>query len=146
MLCTLCKSNDATSAPGRPAGLCAECAVDGAIVALPPSTRPARPCRVCDGRSFVRVVPREFSSTTERGDYAVPMYAVHGPRTRKNVFGSGSTTYAPDPRGGGLGLLEMFICRGCQAVEWYCHGAAELPIHPAYNTELVEYPADGAYR
>ena len=57
----------------------------------------------------------------------------------------GVHTQPPDPAQG-WGLLEMFICRSCEAVEWYCHGAATLPIGPEYNTELVEIPTGGAYR
>jgi hypothetical protein len=37
------------------------------------------------------------------------------------------------------GLLEMYVCRHCGFVEWYCLDPARLPIGPQYMTEIVEY-------
>lgn len=133
MICSLCKEREVLL-NNQALGVCHACA--DAIVALPPSRRPARPCRHCDGRSFVRVVPRDFSV---RGlgnhvrEVVTPMRAVKAPSD-------------PARPAKGWGLLEMFVCRACDAVEWYCHDAANIPIGVAYNTELVEYPAEGTYR
>jgi hypothetical protein len=46
----------------------------------------------------------------------------------------------------GLGLLELFVCRGCGLVEWYCNDPENLPIGPMYATELVDVRPASPYR
>jgi hypothetical protein len=146
MICRVCQKAEVL-AQHHVLGVCEKCAESMAVAALPPLKRPARPCRMCDGRTFVRVVPREYWSGG--GDYVeqrvAPMYAVQAPSTAKTFWGS-ERLAPPTPAGTSWGLMEMFVCRACDAVEWYCHDAAKIPIGAAYNTELVEYPAEGTYR
>lgn len=45
-----------------------------------------------------------------------------------------------------FGLLEMYVCRGCGYIEWYCSDPQTVPIGPQFMTELVEQSPDGPYR
>ena len=47
---------------------------------------------------------------------------------------------------GGYGVLEVYICYACGAVEWYCGDVATIPIHPWLMTEVVDYDAGTPYR
>ena len=42
----------------------------------------------------------------------------------------------------GYGMLEVYACFGCGAVQWYCGDVAAIPIHPHLMTEIVEEPED----
>jgi len=46
----------------------------------------------------------------------------------------------------GKGVLEMYICRACGFVEWYCQDPTELPIGPHYMTQIVDYTSREPYR
>jgi len=45
-----------------------------------------------------------------------------------------------------FGVLEMYVCRKCGYIEWYCSDPQNVPIGPQFMTELVEQPGDGPYR
>ena len=51
-----------------------------------------------------------------------------------------------DPRAGGLGLLELYVCTRCGFVEWYCHDVERIPADPALMTELLDYESETPYR
>ena len=44
-----------------------------------------------------------------------------------------------------FGILEMYVCRDCGYVDWYCTDPKSVPIGPQFMTELVE-PEGGPYR
>jgi len=74
---------------------------------------------------------------------AGPMYLTHAPRVLKGW--NAQYVQPVDPRSG-YGLLEAYVCWGCGFVEWYCHGADRIPIHPHLMTELIDLDAGGPYR
>ena len=121
-------------------GICMECCANLGIVPLPESTRPRRACRACGATRFVRAVPREYVGDSDGGHaLAAPMLLTHRPlRWNDGEIGT-------DPRRG-FGLLEAWVCLACEAVEWYCRGAAQIPIGPEYMTELVDVDPDAPYR
>ncbi len=122
---------------------CGDCAERIGLVPMPPLTRSARPCLRCNGMKFVRVLPREHSTTG--GEYSlqvsVPMFLTYAPELQAS-YG----TTAPVDLKKGYGLLEVFVCHGCGFIEWYCPTVQSLPIHPTTMTELVDYESDTPYR
>lgn len=79
----------------------------------------------------MRAIPREIAQT------AGPMFAAYEL--------TGSPFVAPiDPRRG-FGVFEVFICKRCGFVEWYCEDPQEIPIGPEYMTEDVDV-ADAPFR
>ncbi len=45
-----------------------------------------------------------------------------------------------------FGLLEMYVCRRCGYVEWYCSDPQNIPVGPQFMTDLVEQADGGPYR
>ncbi|MCX5742425.1 MAG: hypothetical protein NT062_08010 [Proteobacteria bacterium] len=111
------------------------------MIPMPPSRRPAAPCTRCSGRKFMRVIPREHSAAREGiGQVSAPMYATFKPRMRHL---NGATWTLPlEIELAGMGLLEMYICKKCGFVEWYCVDVERIPAHPALMTEDIDYEAD----
>jgi DNA-directed RNA polymerase subunit RPC12/RpoP len=145
--CRLCRTGDADT--GRD-GICADCRDTLGIVSLPPPRRPAVPCARCGGRRFVRVVPREYTSTAgEHGDErAAPMMVTASPASySRGRMLPGGKARVPDIRQG-HGILETYICAGCGFVEWYCQDPESIPIGPEYMSDVVEYAdaGDSPYR
>jgi len=48
----------------------------------------------------------------------------------------------------GLGLLEVYVCKQCGLVEWFCIDPEHIAIGPSYMTEELDYEAtrSGPYR
>jgi predicted RNA-binding Zn-ribbon protein involved in translation (DUF1610 family) len=116
--------------------VCADCAAQLGIAALPPPHRPPHPCVRCDQRSFVRAIPRELSFKPD----APITEATHTPmcvtyEVQPPAALGRPVLSAHDARG----VLEMYICRHCGFVEWYCLDVRKVPIGPQYMTEIVEY-------
>jgi hypothetical protein len=44
------------------------------------------------------------------------------------------------------GVLEAYVCRSCGFVDWYAQSPAQIPIGPAFGTELIEVEGQGPYR
>jgi hypothetical protein len=86
---------------------------------------------------FVRAIPREYIGDPQV-PWPSPMTVTAGFKSRWYGTQVDSTH--------GMGLLEMFICRACGFVEWYCHDPESIPIGPHYMTELVDYGGDAPYR
>lgn len=141
-LCPLCMHNQIAHEHERSMEMCFDCARKFGVRPMPPALRPPVPCTRCEGSRFVRTVPREHTNGV-----SAPMFLTH------NVSGS-----AGNRPGGwfngvedlktvtGHGQLEIYACVGCGAVEWYCHGVKDVPIHPHLMTEMVDYSAGGPYR
>ena len=116
--------------------LCVHCADAYGVIPMAPSRRPPRPCGQCNGMEFVRAIPRELARRTS------PM-AVTYQHEYQTVPIAGPL--AVDPRKP-YGFLEMFICRKCGFVEWYCANPEHIPIGPQFMTEIVDYGSDSPYR
>ncbi len=43
-------------------------------------------------------------------------------------------------------MLEIFICRTCSLVEWYCLDVERIPIGPQCMTEIVSLESATPYR
>ncbi|MCA9674287.1 MAG: hypothetical protein KC464_04520, partial [Myxococcales bacterium] len=112
-------------------GLCEACATNlGFQHATMPAQRPRLPCARCGGRRIIRIRVRQQG----------------GPGLR-----SASLTH--DVRAEGTvdldrlrGLLEAYTCRRCGFTEWYAQEPEDIPIGPAYGTELIDLDDDGPYR
>lgn len=136
--CPVCQKELAADETSR--GVCNECSALNGITSMPAVTRPALPCMRCRGTSFIRALPRELTldSSIAETNYAkhFPMFVTYQPAVTKKLFGG----YAPaelDPFLG-KGLLELYLCRSCGYVEWYCHGG--VPVGPQFMTEIVDVP------
>lgn len=122
---------------------CVRCATVIGVIPMPQTRRPAAPCQRCGTRKFVRVIPREHSTARvdgSGGQISAPMMATYKPRVRHD---NGVTWTLPlEIELAGAGLLEMYICKKCGFVEWYCQDVERIPIHPALMTEDIDYDAD----
>lgn len=142
-VCTLCVSKELHTETERAMRICEECAEITGATALPKSLRPAIPCVRCQGTELIRVIPREITAGGDSArvrQLAAPMLATFAIQKTKRVVFSGNAVGAPTVEAG-WGLMEMVICRGCGFTEWYCHGADEIPIGPAFNSELMRVAA-----
>jgi hypothetical protein len=126
---------------------CGSCASRIGIIRMPPSRRPPLPCGRCNGRRFVRAIPREH--TTDRaGDSNVqisaPMYVTYTPTSHRGwILKHVKSIEVETP---GHGLLETYICKKCGFVEWYCADVERIPIHPNLMTEDIDYEGETPYR
>ena len=96
---------------------------------------------------FVRVIPREYSATGSDYVYeqAAPMAATHVPTLAQKLLFRGNTVATPNIKAG-LGLLEIYICVSCGAVEWYCQNPETIPIGPEFMSDVVDYEHVTPYR
>ncbi len=140
MTCSNCQSN-----PADPqTQLCGACATAFGVIVMPPTRRPARPCRACNGGDFVRVIPREFTQRGQNTHLIAPMTATLAPHFVKALL---FDNYPGSPDiGQGLGLLEMVVCRGCGYVEWFCLDPENIPVGPQYMTERITLEGTTPYR
>ena len=126
---------------------CQVCATKIGIIPMPPSRRPHAPCTRCNSLQFMRVIPREHT-TTRIGDtntqLSAPLFLTHAPSTYHGFFGSHVKEIEVEETG--YGLLETFICRKCGLVEWYCHDIERMPAHPHLMSEAIDYESDAPYR
>jgi hypothetical protein len=128
------------------ATLCTECASAFGVMPMLPARRPARPCDRCNGMQFIRAVPRELTATGNDyvAEVASPMPITYQHQIRTGLFG-GKQAVSIDSRKA-YGYLEMYICRKCAFVEWYCSDPETIPLGPAYMTEAIDYAPTEPYR
>lgn len=108
--------------------VCKVCCAKLRIAVMPPSRRPDAPCNRCEGRRFIRVVP--------------PLALTRALHIQRRPIYGGADVSVAEP----VGVLETYVCAGCGFVEWYCQAPESIPIGLEYNTDVVEYPAQGPYR
>ena len=132
--CTACNREPIVTKNEQATRLCATCANALGVIAMPPPRRKLAPCRCCNGLSFIRAIPREVAQVTS------PMAVTIGAQED----GMWGFTIASDPRRA-FGLLEMYVCRACGYIEWYCSDPQNVPIGPQFMTELAEHDG-GPYR
>jgi len=84
-----------------------------------------------------------MAETVANKQVSAPMFVTHPPTAVPGLFSKKAGEIVIET---GYGLLEVYICYGCGAVEWYCSGVAQIPVSPLVMTEVVEYPAEGPYR
>ena len=145
MQCSACQ-RELEKQQERELELCRACAAKYGVIAMPPALRPPVPCDRCKGRKFVRVIPREHT-TLEQGDsnrmVSAPMFLTQSVSGHKGWL----LNHAHDlDITAGHGMLEVYACWSCGAVEWYCRGVQQIPIHPSLMTELIDYDQGGPYR
>jgi hypothetical protein len=159
VICPLCDLCQLRSGDERAMNACAVCAVELGLAPMAHSRRAPVPCTRCNGMRFTRVVPREHTSVglrfapSEAGtagslaprSVSAPMVATHEPQATAKRPGGGRHVVPIDIRAG-FGRLEMFVCRGCGFVEWYCSDPASIPIGPHYMTEDIDYASAAPYR
>jgi hypothetical protein len=125
---------------------CRVCADKIGLRPMPPPIRPARPCARCNGMKFVRVIPREHS-TVRTGDgnsqVSAPMFLTHVAKGFRGWVFSGVHELEIER---GFGMLEVYACWQCGAVEWYARDVQQIPIHPHFMTDVVDYDGEGPYR
>ena len=133
--CPLCTAGRLKTPAELSMQACQSCASTIGLIPMPPSRRPPAPCARCNGRQFVRVIPREHKDS-----YAAPMFVTHAPRGDREWAWS---RVAPIGITQGVGVLETYICRKCGAVEWYCIDVENIPTHPHLMSEGIDYDAPG---
>lgn len=139
MMCTVCRSWQLEDGPDLAREMCSPCANRVGVVAMPPARRKAIPCRGCNGMKFVRAIPRELSAAS--APYSSdPLVSLMNVTYEQPALGE------PLDARGGRGLLEVYVCKKCGLVEWYCNDVERIPIGPRYMTEDVDYESDAPYR
>lgn len=136
------------------AAICDVCkAATGVREMAPPRRRPA-PCTRCNHHLLIRVIPRELSVATNtlgrplHSNYAhyAPMFATYQVK-RVHRLEPDRAIIDPPQAEDGYGAFEMYICKRCGFVEWYCYNPQDIPIGPEYMTEEVSSdPGDAPYR
>jgi hypothetical protein len=145
--CSLCARNPMSTPAEQKVQACHACANKIGLIPMPPSRRPPTPCARCNGFQFMRVIPREYTSarTGERNtQISSPMYATHKPSAYPPWEDDLALQVMVERNG--FGLLEMYICRSCGAVEWYCVDVDRIPAHPHLMTEAIDYGGETPYR
>ncbi len=131
--------------------MCFDCANKFGVRPMPPALRPPSPCAKCRATQFVRAIPREHtvdeSSGRQNRQVSAPMFLTHHVAGSQGNSPDAFHNFAADLNPQlGFGQLEVYACVGCGAVEWYCHGVKDIPIHPHLMTERIDYSAGGPYR
>jgi hypothetical protein len=95
--------------------------------------------------SFIRAVPREIAPHlgTDFDQVAAPMAVTYGVTVHDFTFVP--RHYQADPRKG-LGVLELYVCKTCGFVEWYCADPEHIPIGPQHMTEEIDFTSNTPYR
>jgi len=143
--CTVCRDNELASEWEIDMQLCLRCADAYGVMPMRPARRPPRPCSRCNHMKFVRAIPRELTATGQHNylnRVASPMAVTY---QHEYQTGPIAGPLALDPRKT-YGYLEMYICRGCGFVEWYCSDPENIPIGPQFMTEAIDYDAGGPFR
>ena len=138
--CAACNREQLVTKTELATQLCTTCANNLGVIPMPPARRKLVPCRACNGMSFIRAIPREVAPG-ENAQVTSPMAVTIGGQ-EQGWLGFGITA---DTRRA-FGLLEMYVCRGCGYVEWYCSDPKSVPVGPQFMTELIEGEGDGPYR
>ncbi|MBA2540254.1 MAG: hypothetical protein H0V17_11505 [Deltaproteobacteria bacterium] len=148
-LCSCCLTKPLATDRETYLKMCNGCADQYGVVPMPRSRRPPVPCRGCNGLHFVRAVPRELtnkSNSTITSPEIAPMTVTYAYRAPATTW---LGTHAAQPLDAklGFGTLEMFICKSCGLVDWFCQDPEQIPIGPSYMTEDVDYESEtGPYR
>lgn len=143
--CSLCEVELGTETDeSRATGACADCREALGLVPMNEPRRPPAPCQRCNGMQFVRAIPREHSSGGGSPNTAAPMVVTHEIAITERFLRNKMKPVWHASRG--AGMLELYICRRCGFVEWYCDAPQSLPIGPQYMTQLVDYTSDTPYR
>lgn len=138
------------------AAICKACRDTTGVREMPPARRRTEPCKRCNHTRLIRAIPRELSVEATRKPGVIetnypmyaPMYAtypVHR-KTETHVFSPDTTVVEPAQTSEGLGMLEMYICKRCGFVEWFCLDPAQIPIGPQFMTEEVDSESEQPYR
>ena len=147
MKCGICDELELGSAVEQQMQACITCANTYGLVAMPPPTRPNKPCATCGGTKFLRTIPREHSIGNVGGELnmqtSTPMMLTFKPRASPGVF---SVRREPLDISRGWGWLEVYACYDCGRVEWFCTNVRDIPIHPHLMTDIVDYGGTGPYR
>ena len=125
---TTCRACGVAMAAPTPTGLCPSCRDElGLHHPSAPAQRPRGPCTRCGGRQIIRAQVRNVSP-----------------------LGMRSASLTSDVRSEGTvdlsrqrGLLEAYTCRKCGFTEWYALEPEDIPIGPAYGTELIDLDDEG---
>jgi len=138
--CSFCTKRMLSSDRDRHLEMCEPCSAELGVMPLPPPRRPPVPCRCCKGQQFIRAIPREV---TKRAAPMTVTFMYRGPTERML-----SPLTTPIDVGLGLGLLEVYVCKQCGLVEWFCIDPEHIAIGPSYMTEELDYEAtsSGPYR
>lgn len=144
--CAICGAQ-AGDVPKGGRAVCTKCQEGYGLPAkLPPSRRPAKPCRRCSSHTLLRSFLRERAA--RGGDY-VHAYAAplgvgfaQGERT-KGLFNPRTVPSDKADLGAPFGLLEAWVCRGCGFTELYALNPEEIPVGPEHGTELVVIEESG---
>ena len=136
-MCPICSHGRIDNEAERATNACDACQAKLGLIPMPPA-RPRGPCRRCQGRKFLRAIPREH--TTKRSGSAnkqlsAPMFLTHGHHGHEGSMFRSAAEIEIDE---GFGLLEVYACFGCGAVEWYCADVANIPVHPHLMTAIVD--------
>jgi hypothetical protein len=140
--CAACNREPIVTGNERATQLCARCATALGVIAMPPPRRVFAPCRCCNGTSFIRAIPREVAPTLQGGSQVTAPMAVTIGGQEGGWLGF---DVVADPKRT-FGLLEMYVCRKCGYIDWYCNDPEAVPVGPQFMTELVEGQQDGPYR
>jgi hypothetical protein len=157
--CPLCDLCQLRSGHERAMNACTVCAFELGLTPMAHSRRPPVPCMRCNGMRFTRAIPREHTSVGLRfaptdlapdaGDIhrsvSAPAVVTHQPRSTQKLNSKGKQVVPVDIREG-FGRLEIFVCRGCGFIEWYCEDPGSIPIGPHYMTEDIDYGSPSPYR
>ena len=135
--CTVCLGNPLATDGEQQMKLCIHCAAAYGVMPMRPARRPPRPCAHCSSMQFIRAIPRELTRSI-----AAPMAATYQHEYQHEPIAG---PLAVDPRKP-YGYLEMYICRKCGIVEWYCSDPERVPIGPQFMTEAIDYSGEGPYR
>jgi hypothetical protein len=143
--CTVCLGNPLESDWEQQMKLCMRCADAYGVMPMRPPRRPPRPCAACNSMHFIRAIPREL--TASRRGAEVDRVASPMAVTYQHEYQTGPIAgpLAIDSRKT-YGFLEMYICRKCGLVEWYCNDPENIPLGPQFMTEDVSYEGEGPYR
>jgi hypothetical protein len=136
--CVVCGVIALTTTLEQARRTCDDCARLTGLIPLPPPRRPRRPCQRCNHDRLIRAIPRELSLLESSTPTSGPMFATYEIR-------SWARTVEPIHPRSGFGILEIYICRQCGFVEWYCQDPERIPIGPEYMTEEVTI-GDGPFR
>jgi hypothetical protein len=126
--------------------MCTKCSERLGVTVMPKPRRPPIQCRACNGTAFIRAVPREIAPMlgNEYHQEVAPMAVTYG-ATDHGATDHGFRRHQADPQKG-YGMLEMYVCKGCALVEWYCADPERIPIGPGYMTEEIDLTTSSPYR
>lgn len=138
-MCPICTHGRIDNDSERATKACDACQKKLGLIPMPPARRRGA-CTRCQGRKFLRAIPREHTTNqtgTVNAQVSAPMFLTHSHRGHHGSMFRSAAELEVDK---GHGVLEVYACFGCGAVEWYCGDVAAIPVHPHLMTEIVEEP------